>query len=126
MVNKMGAEEKRYKDKQDSLNKQIDDYRAELVGLNKRLETLNAADSTKVDISDKEVKDAQDDLDKKKIELLNEVLTSQVYRWAGVFLGKSPRDVSAEEANRVLLIFAGAVAASFILAQIILSVSYYG
>ena len=54
------------------------------------------------------------------------VLNNQVYRWAGVLHGKSARNVTADEANRILMIFAGMVAAGYVVAQVMLAIAYYG
>jgi len=54
------------------------------------------------------------------------VLDNQVYRWAGALFGVPPAQVTAEEANRILDIFAAAVALSYVVAQALLAISYYG
>jgi hypothetical protein len=54
------------------------------------------------------------------------VQDSQVYRWAGALWNVPPREVTTGEANRVLDIFAAAVALSYVVAQALLAISYYG
>ena len=82
-------------------------------------------DGAKIDTADSEVKQAKEELKTVRAGFRPRCW-NQVYRWAGVNYGKSPRQVTPEQANTVLFGFALAAAAAYVLAQIMLSISYYG
>jgi hypothetical protein len=120
------AERARYEGQKKDLQAQIAAAQAEKKPLNDQLTALGAKDGGKVDVANDDVKKAGEELKTVKTGFEGAVLNNQVYRWAGVVHGKSPRAVTAEEANRVLTIFSASVAAGYVVAQVMLSVAFYG
>jgi hypothetical protein len=119
-------ERARYEGQKKDLQAQIAGWQADKTPLNAELKALGANDGLKVDAANGNVEKASTELKTKKAGFEAAVLNNQVYRWAGTVFGKSPRNVSPEEANKVLFIFAGAVAASYVVAQVMLSIAFYG
>jgi hypothetical protein len=126
LVPKQTEELNRHKKAQEDFAKELATTRAARQQLNDQLAPLGTNDGAKVDVANTDVKAAEEA--KKAAQQIFDVavLNNQVYRWAGVLHGKSPRQVSADEANRVLMIFAATVAAGYVVAQVMLSVAFYG
>ena len=122
---KMSEEMARHQGAQKDFAKDLEQRRAEKAQLNsataekKEDKTNTTAANAEVKAAEAAKKKAQEDFDVK-------VLNNQVYRWAGVLHGKSAGKVTADEANRVLMIFAGMVAAGYVVAQVMLAIAYYG
>ena len=123
---KMSEELARHKGAQADFAKELEQQRAEKTTRNTEIAALGINDGKKVDVSNDEVKKAQEALKEVAREFDVAVLNNQVYRWAGVLHFKSARDVTADEANRILMIFAGMVAAGYVVAQVMLAIAYYG
>lgn len=123
---KMSEEMARHKDAQVAFARDVEVARADKAKLNMDTGALGANDGKNVDAANASIKVANEHLKEVAREFDVAVLNNQVYRWAGVLHMKSSRDVTAEEANRVLMIFAGMVAAGYVVAQVMLSVAYYG
>jgi hypothetical protein len=123
---KMTDELKRHQGAQADFAKELEQLRAEKTSRNTEIAGLGANDGKKVDVSNDEVKKAQEELKVVAREFDVAVLNNQVYRWAGVLHFKSARDVTADEANRILMTFAGMVAAGYVVAQVMLAIAYYG
>jgi hypothetical protein len=126
LVPKQEAETSNHNARQAAFNHDLEQLRATKAELNRQLGALDHNDESKVGPANQAVKDAQDELVQKQKTFNVAVLTNQVYRWTGALHGKAPREVTAEEANQVLDIFAATVALAYILAQVFLSISYYG
>jgi hypothetical protein len=120
------AERARYEAAKGDLQKQIASLQASKGPLNQQLAVLRDKGDEKVVAANAELKagEAQRDEVRKDFEVA--VLDSQVYRWAGALMGVSPRLVTAEQANRILDVFAAAVAFSYVVAQALLAISFYG
>jgi hypothetical protein len=120
------AERARYEAARTDLQKQITMGQASKASLNERLAGLPDKGGEKVGVADTDLKAGNTRLNEVRKDFDAAVLDSQVYRWAGALMGVSPRLVTAEQANRVLDIFAAAVAVSYVVAQALLAISYYG
>lgn len=123
---RLEAAEQHRREAQANTARELDRLQAAKADLNAKFAALDASDQSKVDPANRAVKDAEAKLTAARQDFDTAVLTSQVYRWAGAWYGKSPREVTAEEANRVLDTFAAVVALAYVLTQILLSISYYG
>jgi hypothetical protein len=123
---KMADELAREKGAQADFVTELDKLREEKAGHNTETTGLGAGDSKQVDAATEAVTKAEDELKLVSREFDIAVLNNQVYRWAGVLHFKSARDVTADQANRILMIFAGMVAAGYVVAQVMLAISYYG
>jgi hypothetical protein len=120
------AERARFEKQQAELRKQLEALAAEKKPLNDQLTALGTKEDVKVDGSNEEVRKAKAEAKARRMDFDVAVLDNQVYRWAGALHGESPRQVSAEQANRVLDLFAATVAIGYVVAQIMLSISFYG
>jgi hypothetical protein len=115
-----------YEARNTELQKQIASLQASKEPLNAHLAVLRDKGDEKVVAANAALAtgDARRDAVRKDFEVA--VLDSQVYRWAGALMGVSPRLVTAEQANRILDVFAAAVAFSYVVAQALLAISFYG
>ena len=123
---KMSEEMARHTNAQKEFAAQIASLQANKAKLNDTAVATNPNDGKNVDAANVKIDTANEHLKEVAREFDVAVLNNQVYRWAGVLFGKSARDVTANEANTVLMIFAGMVAAGYVCAQVILSIAYYG
>jgi hypothetical protein len=115
-----------HKVKQADFAHELEKLHAEKAANAEQLAGLIANDDSKVGPANQAVEEAEKRAGKERQTFKEAVLGSQVYRWAGVLYGVSPDKVTAEEATRVLDIFAAAVALAYVLTQIVLSISFYG
>ena len=106
--------------------RQLDKLQEEKADHNTETTGLGAGDNKTVDAANEAVRKAEEVKKEVQREFDVAVLNNQVYRWAGVLHLKSARDVTADQANRILMIFAGMVAAGYVVAQVMLAISYYG
>jgi len=120
------AERARYEARNTDLQKQIATLQESKGPLNAQLAVLRGKGDEKVVAANADLKAGNTRLSEVREGFEVAVLDSQVYRWAGALIGVSPRLVTAEQANRILDIFAAAVALSYVVAQALLAISYYG
>ncbi len=120
------AERARFEAQQAELRKQITSWQEEKKPLNEQLAKLGVREDVKVDGANEKIERAQAGAKTVRAGFEAAVLDNQVYRWAGALHGKSPRQVTAEQANLVLDLFAATVAIGYVVAQIMLSISFYG
>jgi hypothetical protein len=123
---KLDAELKRHTEAQATFDRQLGELRLSKRAIEDKLAALSEKDDVKVGEANAAVKAAEIELAKVRGSFEEAVLDSQVYRWAGALHGMSPREVTAEQANRVLDVFAAAVAVSYVVAQALLAISFYG
>jgi hypothetical protein len=123
---KLDAELGRHTAAQAELAQRLDKRQARRTEIDKELTELNRDDDSKVGPANKAVADAEKQAAEKRETFEALVLGNQVYRWTAALYGKSPRKVTAEEANKVLDIFAAAVALAYVLTQVFLSIAYFG
>jgi len=123
---KTDEENKRHNAAQAEFDAQIKDRQANKVELQVKLNDMPDRSEAKVDSSNADVKAAEEAKKAVQQDFDVAVLNNQVYRWAGVLHFKSARNVTADEANRILMIFAGMVATGYVVAQVMLSIAYYG
>jgi hypothetical protein len=107
-------------------NNQIDTWQKSKDKLNASLDVLRGKSDEKVVAANADLKAGTTRYNAMLQDFDTAVLGNQVYRWTGALLGVSPRLVTAEQANRMLDIFAAAVALSYVVAQALLAISYYG
>jgi hypothetical protein len=123
---KQDAELKRHNEAQADFTRELAKLRADKTPINEKLAALDTKDDAKVSAANATVEAAEAKLSEVRGRFEEAVLGNQVYRWGAALFGKSPRNVSAEEANRVLDVFAAAVAISYVLTQVFLSIAFYG
>ena len=123
---KQDAELKRHTAAQADFTRELEKLRADKAPINDKLAGLDTKDDVKVGAANTAVETAETKLAEIRGHFEEAVLGNQVYRWGAALFGKSPRNVTAEEANRVLDVFAAAVAVSYVLSQVFLSISFYG
>jgi hypothetical protein len=123
---KQDAELKRHNEAQARFDRQLDELRAAKPAIETKLGALHDRGDEKVVAANADLKAGDARLSDVRKDFEKAVLDSQVYRWAGALFGVSPRQVTAEQANRVLDVFAAAVAVSYVVAQALLAISFYG
>jgi hypothetical protein len=123
---KMEAELAREKGAQADFNAAVAKLQAEKLTHNTETSSIGAGDNKPVEAANEAVLKAEATRKEVQRDFDVAVLNNQVYRWAGVLHLKSARDVTADQANRILMIFAGMVAAGYVVAQVMLAISYYG
>jgi hypothetical protein len=123
---KSNEENKRHETAQAEFIAQLKEQQAKKADLLGKLNDLPDPTEAKVDATNEKVAAARKEVSKLETEFTVEVMTSQVYRWAGVIYNKEAGDVTANEANRILDAFAAAIALGYIVAQVMLAISFYG
>jgi hypothetical protein len=123
---KMFDELAREKGAQADFATELDKLRAEKAGHNTATADLGTGDDKQVEAANEAVMKAEANRKDAQREFDRAAFNSQVYRWASVLHLKSARDVTADQANRILMIFAGMVAAGYVVAQVMMAISYYG
>jgi hypothetical protein len=99
------AERARYEAANTVLQKQIATLQTSKLPINEQLAVLRDKGDEKVVAANADLKAGNTQLSDVRKGFEAAVLDSQVYRWAGALMGVSPRQVTAEQANRVLDIF---------------------
>ena len=123
---KQDAELRRHTGAQADFTRELEKLRADKAPINEKLAGLDSKDDVKVGAANTAVEASETKLAEIRGYFEEAVLGNQVYRWGAALFGKSPRNVTAEEANKVLDVFAAAVAISYVLTQVFLSISFYG
>jgi hypothetical protein len=120
------AERARYERQTLDLQKQIAALRESKGPLNAQLAVLRGKGDEKVVVANADLKAGNTRLSEVQKRFEVTVLDSQVYLWTAALMGVSASQVTAAQANRMLDIFAVAVALSYVVAQALLAISYYG